>query len=105
MWSAPTCPICNNRFYWNYTNGGGSAYIFMTDIGGQWNIFNNLFANGMNGAGDVYIQDAAWPSNYVTPLQIYVYNNTFVTPQQGGIYMRWEFPGNGMDPGLGIFAC
>ena len=92
--------VVANNFYWNGTNGGGTAYLFLTDVGGNWNVFNNVVKNAYNGEGDFYVQDASWPGQYVTPLVLNFFNNTFY---DGGasIWVRWTNPDNGTDPGLG----
>jgi hypothetical protein len=94
--------IAGNSFYWNSTNGGGTSYIFMCYVGGQWSIYNNLCANEYNGEGCFYIQDGAFGSNYITPLAVNFYNNTFVAPSPA-IWIRWiatNVPSS--DPGLGM---
>jgi hypothetical protein len=92
--------ITGNDFYWNSTNGGGTAYIFLTTIGGQIKIFNNVCRNNYNSYGFLYIQDAAFTTNYITPLEIDVFNNTVFNPNPG-FFMRWSSPNSGGDPGLG----
>lgn len=75
-----------NCFYQNATNGGGTAMIFMTGMGGHVQIFNNVFINVLHSLGSIYVQDG--PREGVdTPLRLQVVNNTFFDKRYA-VYLR-----------------
>ena len=92
--------IVANNFYWNATNGGGTAYVALFYGGGNWNIWNNVFRGGWNAEGCIYYQDASFPTNYLTPTVVNVFNNSSLTGMPL-FWERWLGAGNGgYDPGL-----
>jgi len=79
--------IENNQFYWNYTNGGGSALIYITGFSGNLNLYNNVFLNNYFSFGDICC-DAPPPASYNnSPLYVNIMNNTFLNPNVG-LYIR-----------------
>ena len=67
----------SNLFYQNATNGGGTAMIFLTTMGGNVRIYNNVFANARHLLGAVYIQDGPLQKSGDTPPNFEIYNNSF----------------------------
>jgi hypothetical protein len=92
--------VAANKFYWNNTNGGGTAWIFLSCMGGDVSILNNVCVNNYNSYGFVYVQDGPFATNNVTPINFKIYNNTVAGPNCG-FYERWTSPANGGDPGRG----
>lgn len=66
----------SNFFYQNTTKGGGTAMIFLTGMGGNVQIYNNVFANVLHGDGAIYVQDGPY-EGVDTPINFEIYNNTF----------------------------
>lgn len=67
--------IRRNHFYQTATTGGGTSMIFLSGMGGDVLIHNNLFQNVLHSGGSVYVQDG--PNAGDSPLDLKVYNNTF----------------------------
>ena len=89
--------ICNNLFYWNNTNGGGTAWIFLSNMGGDVKIFNNVCLNNYHSFGFIYVQDGPYLSNNATPINFKFVNNSIFSANSS-FYVRWSDPGNGGDP-------
>ncbi|MBI5819531.1 MAG: right-handed parallel beta-helix repeat-containing protein [Verrucomicrobia bacterium] len=66
----------SNFFYQNATKGGGTAMIFLTGMGGNVQIYNNVFVNSLHGDGAIYVQDGPY-EGVDTPINFEIYNNTF----------------------------
>ena len=99
--------VAANTFYWDSTNGGGTAWIFLENMGGDVSILNNVCLNGYNSYGFIFIMDGPYFSNNVTPINFKIYNNTIADPQDA-VCVRWQTPGtdegnggSGSDPSLG----
>ncbi|MBI5685375.1 MAG: right-handed parallel beta-helix repeat-containing protein [Verrucomicrobia bacterium] len=66
----------SNFFYQNTTKGGGTAMIFLTGMGGNVQIYNNVFVNVLHGDGAIYVQDGPY-EGVDTPINFEICNNTF----------------------------
>jgi hypothetical protein len=71
-----TVRLHSNLFYQTATKGGGTAMIFLTGMGGNVQIYNNVFINVLHGDGAVYVQDGPY-EGVDTPMNFEIYNNTF----------------------------
>ncbi len=67
----------SNYFYQNATNGGGTAMIFLTTMGGNVQIYNNVFVNVRHSLGAIYAQDGPLQGSGDTPPNFEIYNNSF----------------------------
>ncbi|MCX6899980.1 MAG: right-handed parallel beta-helix repeat-containing protein [Verrucomicrobia bacterium] len=72
-----TIRLHSNHFYQNTTAGGGTAMIFSTGMGGNVQIYNNVFVNSLHGCGAIYIQDGPIPGHGDTPINFEICNNSF----------------------------
>jgi hypothetical protein len=72
-----TIRIHSNDFFQNATRGGGTAMIFSTGMGGNVQIYNNVFVNSLHGCGAIYVQDGPLPGSGDTPINFEIYNNSF----------------------------
>lgn len=80
--------IAANTFWTDYTNGGSTAWIFWSSMGGDVKIFNNVCLNDAdNSFGWLYFQDGPALPNTDTPITVSVYNNT-VCSTHAAIYLR-----------------
>lgn len=83
-----TIRIHSNSFYQNATNGGGTAMVFLSGMGGNVLIYNNTFVNVRHGGGAILVQDGPKQNQNVTPLQnLGIYNNSLFDMQYG-VYLR-----------------
>jgi hypothetical protein len=67
----------SNCFYQNAANGGGTAMIFLTTMGGNVQIYNNVFINVRHSLGAIYAQDGPVQGSGDTPVNFEIYNNSF----------------------------
>jgi len=73
-----TIRIHSNHFYQNTATGGGTAMIFLTGMGGNVRIYNNVFVNSLHGCGAIYVQDGPLPGSGDTPINFEIDNNSFM---------------------------
>jgi hypothetical protein len=69
--------IHSNYFFQSATNGGGTAMIFSSGMGGNVRIYNNVFVNVRHSLGSIYVQDGVRSVSGDTPLNFEFYNNSF----------------------------
>lgn len=82
-----TIRLHSNHFYQDATQGGGTAMIFSTGMGGNVQIYNNVFVNALHGDGAIYVQDGPLPGSGDTPINFEIYNNSFYDARYG-VFLR-----------------
>ena len=87
----------SNLFYQNATKGGGTAMIFLTGMGGNVRIYNNVFVNVLHGDGAIYVQDGPY-EGVDTPVNFEIHNNTFYDARYA-IMLRTVTAGCDVDKG------
>lgn len=92
-----------NTFTWDDVNGGGTSQNFLSNMGGDLKIINNVWKgqpqnldSSSHSYSPIYVQDGPY-LNGTTPVNYLIANNTFYTAL-GAITVRWSSPGNGGDP-------
>lgn len=88
----------SNFFYQDATKGGGTAMIFSTGMGGNVQIYNNVFVNSLHGEGAIYIQDGPIQGHGDTPINFEIYNNSFYDARYA-IMLRTVTAGCNVDNG------
>jgi hypothetical protein len=86
--------IANNLFYWNNTNGGGTAWINTPNMGGNISILNNVFLGGYNAYGNILINEGPYTNLNCSPKQVLIANNTSL----GGLVAVNGYVPDGSDP-------